>query len=346
MNIISSKEETNRVNAMISSVSGFSATEMVNTVRQKQNASDLTMEINRTLKSAISDEDATQYVEKENALLHKKDELKQKLYEKRTVLEQLAARLSELEIKREHTWQRIKDTTQNKHVYELSTGLTTIMDTLLGKKTVEIRHKLEQLIVANLQKIYRKNNLITHIEIDESFQFNLYQNATYNAGELVYLLKNLGKTEFAVLIGKHGMEKLFEIYNVDSISMLQKSLSYDYSDSFELYKNIDLNRLSKGERQIFILALYWAIIELSGQDIPFVIDTPYARIDANHRREISEKFFPSISKQVVILSTDEEINEEYYEIIKPRIAREYLLINEEDQNKTTVKNHYFFEAEE
>ena len=140
------------------------------------------------------------------------------------------------------------------------------------------------------------------------------------------------------------MEKLFEIYNVDSINMLQKSLSHDYLDSFELYKNIDLNRLSKGERQIFILALYWAIIELSGQDIPFVIDTPYARIDANHRREISEKFFPNISKQVVILSTDEEINEEYYEIIKPHIAREYLLINEEDQNKTTVKNHYFFEA--
>lgn len=73
--------------------------------------------------------------------------------------------------------------------------------------------------------------------------------------------------------------------------------------------------MSKGERQIFILALYWAIIEISGQNIPFVIDTPYARIDANHRREISEKFFPNISDQVIILSTDEEINEEYYRII-------------------------------
>ena len=341
-----SKEETNRVNAMISSVDGFADTEMVQTVRQKQNAADLTMEINKTLKSAISDEDATQYVEKENALLHKKDELKQKLYERRAALEQLAAKLAELEVKREHMWQRVKDTAQDKHVYELSTGLSTIMDTLLSKKTVEIRHKLEQLIVANLQKIYRKNNLITHIEIDESFQFNLYQNATYNSEELAFLLKNLGKNEFAVLIGKHGIEKLFEIYNVDSINMLQKSLSYVNSDSYELYKNIDLSRLSKGERQIFILALYWAIIDLSGQDIPFVIDTPYARIDANHRREISEKFFPNISEQVVILSTDEEINEEYYDIIKPHIAREYLLINEKDQNKTTVKNHYFFEAEE
>lgn len=63
--------------------------------------------------------------------------------------------------------------------------------------------------------------------------------------------------------------------------------------------------------------------------------TPYARIDANHRREISEKFFPNISDQVIILSTDEEINEEYYKIIKPYISKEYLLINDENENRTT-----------
>lgn len=340
-----SKEETSRVNAMISAVSGFDVQDMVNSVRQKQKAAEQTMEINRTLKSAITEEDAAQFVGKEKDLLQRKDSLKQKYYEKNTVLEQAITLLAELEVQRERTWQQVKDSIQNKHVYELSTGLSAIMDTLLGNKTIEIRHKLEQLIVDNLQKIYRKNNLITHIEIDESFQFNLYQNATYDAGELAYLLKNYGKTGFAVLIGKRGLDILYERYGVNSINMLQKCLSFSSSNKFELYKKIDLNRLSKGERQIFILSLYWAIIELSGQDIPFVIDTPYARIDANHRREISEKFFPSISKQVVILSTDEEINEEFYRIIKPYVAREYLLINEEDQNKTSVRNHYFFEAE-
>lgn len=112
--------------------------------------------------------------------------------------------------------------------------------------------------------------------------------------------------------------------------------------TISLYKKIDLNRLSKGERQIFILALYWAIIEISGQDIPFIIDTPYARIDANHRKEISEKFFPNISKQVIILSTDEEINCEYYNILKPYVGKEFLLVNDENQNKTSVKEHYFY----
>lgn len=62
------------------------------------------------------------------------------------------------------------------------------------------------------------------------------------------------------------------------------------------------------------------------------------------RWHISEKFFPNISGQVIILSTDEEINEEYYNIVKPYVAKEYLLINDENENRTTVENHYFFEV--
>ena len=193
-----------------------------------------------------------------------------------------------------------------------------------------------------MQHIYRKNNLITHIEIDDTFQFNLYQNAVYSSKDLVNLLKNLGKDDFALTVGKQGQKILFERYGVHTISQLRQTIPLDITDSVELYKKIDLSRLSKGERQIFILSLYWAIIELSGQDIPFIIDTPYARIDANHRKEISEKFFPNISKQVIILSTDEEINEEYYKIMKPHIAKEYLLVNEENQNRTSVENRYFF----
>ena len=146
------------------------------------------------------------------------------------------------------------------------------------------------------------------------------------------------------MIGKEGKKKLFELYGVNSMIQLQQAMNFvDGHGSIELYKKIDLSRLSKGERQIFILSMYWAIIELSGKDIPFIIDTPYARIDAGHRKEISEKFFPNISKQVIILSTDEEINEEYYGILKPYIAKEFLLVNDEAQNRTSVEQRYFFE---
>ena len=114
--------------------------------------------------------------------------------------------------------------------------------------------------------------------------------------------------------------------------------------SILLNRKIELTRLSKGERQIFVLALYQAIIQVSNKDIPFIIDTPYARIDTQHREEISRKFFPNISKQVIILSTDEEITKDYYPIIKPYIAKEYLLSNNQSENRTTVSKGYFFEV--
>ena len=82
------------------------------------------------------------------------------------------------------------------------------------------------------------------------------------------------------------------------------------------------------------------------KQIPFVIDTPYARIDANHRGEISAKFFPNISKQVIILSTDEEITKEYYDIIRPYISREYLLENNKGDNRTIITDGYFFKEDE
>ena len=227
----------------------------------------------------------------------------------------------------------------------MSTGITNMMTMVLDERAVAIRRRLEELIVENLHKIYRKNNLITHIEITDDFQFNLYQNATYSKTELAFLMKNLGKEDFSNTIGSKSLSKLFEVYKVDEVAKLQKAMQEETEEAeFDLHKRIDISRLSKGERQIFILSLYWAIIEISGKDIPFVIDTPYARIDADHRKEISEKFFPNISRQVVILSTDEEINEEFYGIIKSHIAQEYLLINDESQNRTTVENRYFFGA--
>ena len=339
-----SKEDTSRVNAMISSLETFDIGEMIQTVKEKQKASDLTMEINKTLKSAMADDDAAKYIERENSLLRKKDVISRRISENLVGIETLSTQISEKALQRDQALKAVKENAQNKHVYELSSGLSSMMEELISSKAESIKKDLEKRIVDNLQLIYRKNNLITHIEIDENFQFNLYQDATYTSAELAYLMKNLGKETFSLTIGKRGRHVLFEKYMVDSLSNLQMALSFNSTERVRLYKKIDLNRLSKGERQIFILSLYWAIIELSGQDIPFVIDTPYARIDANHRKEISEKFFPNISKQVVILSTDEEISEEYYEILKPYIAKEYLLINDENQNKTSVENKYFFEA--
>ena len=337
-----SREETGRVSAVLSSVDEFDDQSMIQTVESKREALEKTTEIKRILKSAMADDDAAGFAEKENGLLRLKEEITKRLYDDKAREEELTVQINELVSLRDKARQTMLERVQSRHVYELSNGIASMMHSLLSKKSVSIKRELEDLIVSNLRLIYRKDNLITHIEIDDSFQLNLYQDAMYSSQELLHLLKNLGKDDFALAIGEEGKKLLFKEYSVKSFAELSDKLKKEKSNEIGLYKNIDLSRLSKGERQIFILSLYWAIIKLSGKDIPFIIDTPYARIDANHRKEISKKFFPTISKQVVILSTDEEINDEYYRIIKPHIAREYLLINDESQNKTSVETRYFF----
>ena len=340
-----SKEDIGRVNGIVSSLDDFDVSAMVEMVNKRKAASERTAEINRILKNSMSEEDVNAFAQKENEILKKKDDLSSRLYDSQHRLEDIDKELHSQEQIRDKAMQILKLNAQNKHVYELSSGISSMMEQFLEEKTLSIRKKLEKAIVQKLKSIYRKNNLITHIEIGKNFDFNLYQDEEYNGKELLTLYKNLGSSEFTNLIGTKGEKKLIKMLNGTSINVLKNKSEVELGkEPIQLYKKIELGRLSKGERQIFILALYWAIIEISGQNIPFVIDTPYARIDANHRREISEKFFPNISDQVIILSTDEEINEEYYKIVKPYVSKEYLLINDENENRTTIKNNYFFEV--
>lgn len=341
-----SRAEMNYAHGMISSIENFNKDEMIHVVNDRIESANMTAEINRILKGAMCEEDAIRFAEKENYLLKKKEDVSAKYF---MAQKEYGEAVHDLEVQKQikdRIFQSIKENTKNGNVYKLSSGLSSIMEQLLKQKTLTLRKQLEELIVQNLKHIYRKNNLITHIEITEDFQFNLYQDETFGIDEILYLIKNLGTVGFCELIGEQGTRKLFETYATNSITEVKELLEKDNNllTSIELFKKIELNRLSKGERQIFILALYWAIIMISGQDIPFIIDTPYARIDANHRKEISEKFFPNISKQVIILSTDEEINEEYYGILKPYISKEYMLLNDENQNRTSIENHYFFEV--
>lgn len=340
-----SKEDIGRVNGIVSALEDFDTSAMIEIVNKRRAASERTAEINRILKNSMSEEDVNSYARKENEILKKKDELNSQLYETQHRLEELSRELQIQEQTRDKAMQSLKENAQNKHVYELSSGISAMMEQFLEEKAVSIRKSLEKSIVKKLKAIYRKNNLITHIEIGKNFDFNLYQDEEYRARELLTLYKNLGNAEFTNLIGTKGESKLIKLLDIASINDLKNVTEVKVGQKpLLLYKKIELDRLSKGERQIFILALYWAIIEISGQNIPFVIDTPYARIDANHRREISEKFFPNISNQVIILSTDEEINEEYYKIVKPYVSKEYLLINDENENRTTITNNYFFEV--
>ena len=57
---------------------------------------------------------------------------------------------------------------------------------------------------------------------------------------------------------------------------------------------------SQGERQVYIMSIYLALLKTSRKDIPFFIDTPFARIDSNHRANIVNEFFMGVKNQMFI----------------------------------------------
>ena len=104
----------------------------------------------------------------------------------------------------------------------------------------------------------------------------------------------------------------------------------------------DKTRFSKGEKQIFIMALYWALMKIARVNVPFMIDTPFARIDSGHRERIAECFFSKLSGQVIIFSTDEEFVGRPLKAIAGKIGSTLLLENE-DNSKTAIKLNEYFE---
>lgn len=81
--------------------------------------------------------------------------------------------------------------------------------------------------------------------------------------------------------------------------------------------------LSEGEKQMLATALLWALARTSGRALPFMIDTPLARLDRGHRDSIVERFLPAASHQVIVLSTDEEVNERRLARLAPHLGRTY-----------------------
>lgn len=64
---------------------------------------------------------------------------------------------------------------------------------------------------------------------------------------------------------------------------------------------MDYSHFSNGEKQILVMSLYWAIMNQSHNELPFIIDTPFARIDTEHRANITERFFKELPGQLFVL---------------------------------------------
>jgi DNA sulfur modification protein DndD len=99
---------------------------------------------------------------------------------------------------------------------------------------------------------------------------------------------------------------------------------------------LDITSFSAGERQLYALALLWALRRVSGRQLPMVIDTPFARLDEHHRSRLIHNFVPAVSDQVLLFTTDVEMDARSIGQVEPYTARVYRLHFDEEREETQV----------
>ncbi len=197
--------------------------------------------------------------------------------------------------------------------------------------------------------VHKKTELTQSYEMEASEQF------AYEANHL--LIERIEKVRYT--LEKFGLAvttkhiRQLELLILESFSQLIRKedfinqIEIDPNDyTLTLYtpnhEKLSPKSLSAGERQLLAVSVLWGLSRASGRPLPTIIDTPLSRLDGKHRQNLVDNYFYQASHQVILLSTDEEINEKYYNDLKSAIGREYHITYEKDRQSAVIKQGYFF----
>lgn len=348
-----SQEQENRVFSVFAQLQKFDSRTMIDICKNKAKASEKYDMLSKQLREALPEVDANSFFVSIKNITSDIFQYENTQKDADNRLEIVKHELEETENQLKNQRKELLRFAKDQTAYIYTERISKVMDCMIQDASHAKFKEVEQLTLEMFHKIIRKSDFIELIELDDNFNINIYKKQVYTARELALLLQNVGGDELSKRLGMTGIQRALEHFGLDSVQGLKHFLTQQLtgeqmsimdSHSVSLYKHMELNQLSKGEKQVFILALYWAIIKTSGQSIPFIIDTPYARIDTEHREQIAKLFFPEISEQVVILSTDEEVVGNYQKILEPYIAQKYLLDYNTEKSQTVLTPGYFSEV--
>jgi len=179
---------------------------------------------------------------------------------------------------------------------------------------------------------YKDKNAVTQVRLATKVQKVLDEYILKLKEKKLQLLEGYLLEELQKLLHKENL--------ITKVAIDKKSFEITLYDKDE--NAIPKDLLSKGEQQMFATGVLLALAKTSGKPLPFMIDTPLARLDVSHRDNLIEKFFPYASHQVVIFSTDSEISANYYQQLLPYLSRSYAMEYLPGEGKTKQHLGYFW----
>ena len=198
------------------------------------------------------------------------------------------------------------------------------LQSVLYKRSIQL---VENEFKKDFSALINKSDLIDGIHIDDNLNVIPYKNTSFAIADLRKTIARNGEEYLIAQIGLHAYDVYVQLRDV---------AGQEITLPVEVKK-----QLSAGEKQIFIMALYQALSKLNKIDVPYIVDTPFARIDKEHRGKILERFFKRLNGQVIILSTDEEIVDEYQAAITDVVSNTFVLQHSDSGSTEILPDTYF-----
>ena len=276
------------------------------------------------------------FLQEQTQLLNQRIQLSEVIQEKETAMLTAEAALSKARA-------NLEEELKKESISDISSRAILMLDKLqsvLYHKQIE---KIEALFRDEINLLMRKTRFIDDMHIDDEFNIHIYRHDEFDARQLINILTTNMDSLLDNFASSEAFKQLQKITGYTDAKDIIRYLRIHNETSLTLPVEIEKTSLSNGEKQIFIMALYYSLVQLCNHEVPFVIDTPFARIDTEHRQNISKHFFSKLNGQVFILSTNEEINSKHIGIMKDKIAVTYMLENADNTRTSVSRNAYFEE---
>lgn len=335
-----SKDDEVAVQAGVNKVVSFNK----NTFKQNRVRINKSIERNKEIRDRLQNsniENFQDYISGLSALEEKIAVLKAKKEFQTESLEHSKGELAVKEGKLNSLKKAFEEQLKKQSVSAVSGRVLLLLEELQKYLHESIIKQVEKDLNKKFEQLIRKKDFFSRITVEHDFSVHILRNQTVAKADLLSLLRGSGLSLATRALGKAAIEELQTIHAVETVLELRKKIKESECMEYILPVEIDKNRLSSGEKQIFVMALYWAMMNQSKNELPFIIDTPFARIDTEHRTNITNQFFTKLSGQLMILSTDEELSGTHLKDMKEQISHVYMLEYGEDKATHIQSNKYF-----
>lgn len=287
-------------------------------------------------------EGADDYLKERAELLAKIDKDIERRVELSDSIQRKGIELQEIAALSKRAEKKLDEELKNQSIIDLSQKSVAFLSELQQRLYCSEIEKVEKLFMKKIKQLARKTNFIDKILIDSYFNVHIYKNVSYEACQIVKRVNSIGIDKYSQEYGDVHCGSVFRSAKCSDMTEFVTKFAHS-PKMIECLQEIEKSRLSKGEKQVFIMSLYWALVRLSNHEVPFVIDTPFARIDTEHRSNITKNFFMDLQGQVFIFSTNEEIIGENYKVISKDIKAKFILENLDNTRTLVTPNKYFGE---